>query len=93
MTWSFNAIGQVENLCKALDEYGTSLGTTGQSAVEFAAVAPLIKGLAKQNFQTRPGLLPVVVEVQADGHGSSIDGTQIDRQVSVSVKPNYTRLV
>jgi hypothetical protein len=86
MSWSFNATGKpdkvLEKLTKDLGNYGA-----GQSRDEFAAAAPHLTALIESNFAQAPQ--ECLVQVEASGSGSMVDGKMVSSSCTVSIKQIY----
>lgn len=87
MSWSITLIGRPEKVVEALNEQSAKM--QGQSKVEFDSVLPALITLAQQNFGTEGWL----IKVTGSGHGSTMDGVQIERYCTASVERVYGVLV
>lgn len=79
MSWSFYGVGKPAALKAAIDKELSNYGT-GQSADEFAAAAPHLKGLldcADEN---------AAVSVSATGHASFSNGVKTYQQINADIK-------
>jgi hypothetical protein len=104
MSWSFNAIGLPENICKALDENSTKLG--GQSRIEFDSAKPLLAAILRENFakeasasgEIKSSTRTPVVIFEASGSGGVVmkgsdKGEQLYRNLQLSMRPIHAQLV
>jgi hypothetical protein len=94
MSWNVNFTGRAEKVVEALKAEAEKL--TGQSGEEYRDALPHLVGLVEQNLAAGAAPnpeYPKMVVVQASGHGSKKDGVWVDRNCSVSVGFNYTRVL
>lgn len=90
MSWGISLIGKSANVATALDDYSTKL--EGQSKIEFDAALPALRALVLENFGKGDYPEPVI-RLDASGTGSSRDGEQLARNVTVKIEPFYSKLV
>lgn len=88
MSWSFSAVGRPEKIAEALDQHASKL--TGPSLAEFESAKPYLKGLLAQNFVSHAGkergYHEPLIEFNASGSASSVNGEALSGDCSVSIK-------
>lgn len=88
MSWSIRCVGTPEKICAKLDE--ASERFADNSKIEFDDALPGLKQMVLQNFDRREGAKPIIVELEASGHGyfEMKDGQKIplDRTCRVSFR-------
>ena len=89
MSWSMTMIGTSENIRNALQSESKRL--TGASKQEFDEALPHLAALVGMNVNTsnREQLL----ELEASGHASHVDGVEKYRNVSIRLDLSNKRLV
>jgi predicted transcriptional regulator len=87
MSWSVSMIGTPEKVAVALEEHAGTL--TGQSKVEYEAAAPQLAALVRQNFAQ----VPMVVKIEAAGHGVTHGSEETSRCVSVKMEYSYAKIL
>jgi hypothetical protein len=87
MSWNVSMIGTPEKVALALEEHAGTM--TGQSKVEYEAAAPHLAALVRQNFAQ----VPLVVKVEASGHGQTEGGVELSRCVSVKMEYSYAKIL
>lgn len=88
MSWSIVFTGTPEEIVKSLDEHSGKI--SGQSLVEYDAAKPHMTALVAENFAKEgSGYNPPTLILEASGHGSSRDGEQLSRFVSVRLAQHY----
>lgn len=86
MSWSVSFLGEPQKVGKAL--YDESEKMSGQSKIEYDSALPHLVALVHENFGTS-----YLIKVDANGHGSSVNGEQKDRYFSATIQPIYSVLV
>jgi len=88
MSWSIVFTGTPDEIVAALDDHSNKI--TGQSKVEYDAAKPHMSALVAENFAAEgSGYNPPTLILEASGHGSSRDGEQLARFVSVRLAQHY----
>jgi hypothetical protein len=92
MSWNVSMMGRPEKVVTALEEYAAAL--SGLSKEEYESALPHLVGLVKQNVappeQTE---YPLLVTVNASGHGTTEDGATVSRSCSVEIRYSYTKVL
>ena len=88
MSWSMTVIGTSENIRNALQSESKRL--TGASKQEFDEALPHLAALVGMNVNTNREQL---LELEARGHASHVDGVEKYRNVSIRLDLSNKRLV
>lgn len=88
MSWSVTVIGEPEKVAVALEEHSRSL--SGQSKIEFDDALPHLQAIVRQNF--RNDGQGQIVELDANGSGTSQGDKQLNRSCSVKITSRYGRI-
>ena len=92
MSWSISFIGKPDNVALAIEGEATKM--EGQSRLEYEDAVPHLAALVRQNFAKEGTAYQApCVRITASGHGTSRDLEQVQRQLSVTIEANYTKLV
>jgi len=94
MSWSVNFLGRPEKVVEALKTHAEKSGLTGQSREEYEAAMPHLVGLVEQNVCAGGSPeYPKMVKLVANGHGSKKDGEWTERNCSVALSYEYTKVL
>lgn len=91
MSWSVSFIGNPEKVAEALRAESEKL--SGQSKVEYDAVAGSLAALVLENFNRGEGQQDPIVRLEAAGHGHAAGDAQVSRCVSVKLETFYAQLL
>jgi hypothetical protein len=85
MSWSVQIIGKPEKVAAELDAESAKL--TEQSKIEYDEALPHLKAMVLQNVGQ-----DYLVEINANGHATFVNGKRTYGSVNVTLKPFYSKL-
>lgn len=93
MSWSLSCVGFPKAVAAAVDKYSENL--SGQSLAEFDEAKPHLLALINANFvsENSGGYIQPLLDFEASGSASVIQGKTTQSSCSVSIKPIWKTVV
>lgn len=90
MSWSVSYLGKAEKIVEALQKQSETL--SDYSKEEYDAALPHMVALVSRNFNKNNSDYPLI-RFSASGHGSKVNGEEVESNLQMNIEHVYSLLV